>query len=99
MQLTLKEIRRDRVLLPLPWPVARAVGTLGDLQAAALPIAPPLTTDQVELLKSDNIADPKAPGLGALGVTPTAVEPILPTYLYRYRPGGQFSEEAMVSGA
>ena len=97
MQLTLKEIRRDRALLPLPWPLARLVGMLGDIQAAVLPIAPPLTTDQVELLRSDNVADPALPGLSALGVTPTAVEAILPTYLYRYRPGGQFSEDLAIA--
>jgi NADH dehydrogenase len=35
---------------------------------------------------------PGAPGLADLGVAPTALEPILPTYLYRYRKGGQFAE-------
>jgi NADH dehydrogenase len=99
MQLTLKEVHRQRALVTLPWPLARLVGTLGDIQAAVLPIAPPLTSDQVEMMQSDNVADPALPGLAALGVEPTAVEPILPTYLYRYRPAGQFSEAPMVSGS
>jgi uncharacterized protein YbjT (DUF2867 family) len=98
MELTLHQIQRRRLLLPLPWPVAKLVGTLGDM-AAMLPFPPPLTSDQVELLRSDNIADPAMPGLAALGVRATAVEAIAPTYLYRYRPGGQFADAPMVSGS
>lgn len=92
MELVLRETRRKRLLLPLPWPLASAIGVVGDIQASLLPIAPQLTSDQVELLKTDNVLSGSEPGLEALGVTPTAVDAILPTYLYRYRPGGQFAE-------
>jgi NADH dehydrogenase len=98
MQLVLKETQRDRLLVPLPWPLARLIGTLGDA-ASILPIAPPLTSDQVELLTSDNVASGQLPGLSALGITPTAVEAVVPTYLYRYRKGGQFAEAAMPVGS
>ncbi len=93
MQLVLKQTQRQRLLVPLPWPLARAIGTLGDLAAAISPFAPPLTSDQVELLTQDNVCSGALPGLTALGVTPTAVEAVVPTYLYRYRKGGQFAEE------
>ena len=43
-------------------------------------------------LRADNVVSPGAPGLAALGVAPTALEPILPTYLYRYRKGGQYAD-------
>ena len=92
MELTLAEIKRQRFLVPLPWPLASLIGVVGDVQARLLPIAPMLTSDQVELLKSDNVADPALPGLTALGIEPTAVEAIVPTYLYRYRRGGQFAD-------
>ncbi len=93
VELTLAEMRKSRVLLPLPWGVASLIGAVGDLQAKLVPIPPILTADQVEMLKSDNVADHGLPGLKALGVTaPTAVEGILPLYLYRYRRGGQFNE-------
>jgi uncharacterized protein YbjT (DUF2867 family) len=92
MQLVLAETHRDRLLLPLPWGVAGLVGALGDIGASLLPIAPPLTSDQVKLLHSDNVANPALPGLADLGITPTAVEAIVPTYLYRYRRGGQFAD-------
>lgn len=99
IEMTLAEIHKRRPLLSLPWPLAGAIGAIGDLQAKLLPLAPPLTSDQVAMLKTDNVVSAGAPGLKALGVAePTAVEAIIPTYLYRYRRGGQFAE-AMVSGS
>jgi NADH dehydrogenase len=94
MELMLRVIQRKRYLAPLPFPIAKAIGFLGDLQARLLPIAPPLTRDQVELLRSDNVCSGDHPGLGDLGIEPAAVEAIIPTYLFRYRPGGQFAEQA-----
>jgi NADH dehydrogenase len=81
-----------RLLLPIPFPIASALGKIGDLQAKLLPIAPQVTSDQVELLKSDNVANPALPGLAELGVSPTAVDAVIPTYLWRFRPGGQFAQ-------
>lgn len=71
--------------------MASLIGSLGDIQASILPLAPPLTTDQVEMLKSDNVAEAGLPGLAEAGVTPTAVEAVIPSYLYRYRKGGQYA--------
>jgi len=59
--------------------------------AGVVPL-PPITTDQVEMLRIDNVVAHGALGLADLGVTPTAMEPILPTYLYRYRRGGQYAD-------
>lgn len=92
LELILVETGRNRPLLPVPWPLAGLIGSLGDLQASILPLAPPLTTDQVEMLKDDNVADHGLPGLAEAGVVPTAVEAVVPTYLYRYRKGGQYAE-------
>jgi NADH dehydrogenase len=91
MVLLLKEIGRSRLLVPLPFAAARLMGMAGDLMAAA-GLAPPITTDQVALLRADNVAQPGAPGLAELGVAASALEPIVPTYLYRYRKGGQYAE-------
>jgi NADH dehydrogenase len=92
MEQMLEVIGRRRLLIPIPFPVARLLGRVGEL-AAVTPIAPPITTDQVELLKADNVTAPGALGLADLGVTASALEPIIPTYLYRYRRGGQYAEE------
>jgi NADH dehydrogenase len=91
MELMLTEIERRRVLLPLPWFAADLVGGLGDLAAIAL--APPVTSDQVKLLRADNVTSGQYPGLEALGITPTTLEAVLPTYLYRYRKGGQYADQ------
>jgi uncharacterized protein YbjT (DUF2867 family) len=92
IELICRETGRSPTLLPLPFPLARLIGAGGDVMAALTPFAPPLTSDQVELLRTDNVAAEGAPGLAELGVQPTALEPILPTYLYRYRRGGQYAD-------
>jgi NADH dehydrogenase len=47
----------------------------------------------VELLKADNVPDGQHPGLAELGVPATTLEAVLPTYLYRYRKGGQYADQ------
>jgi NADH dehydrogenase len=91
MELMLAEIGKRRFLAPVPWPVARLMGSAGDLAGAF--IAPPVTSDQVLLLKSDNVASGACPGLAELGITPTTLEAVLPSYLYRYRKGGQYADQ------
>jgi len=91
MEMMLAEIARKRILAPIPFPVASLLGKAGDAVAGFLP--PPLTSDQVELLKSDNVVSGAYPGLADLGVTPTTLEAVLPTYLYRYRKGGQYADQ------
>jgi uncharacterized protein YbjT (DUF2867 family) len=88
LEMILRETGRSRLLAPLPWFAAGLIGKLCDLS----PIAPPLTSDQVESLKTDNVADKGLPGLAEAGVVPTTVESVVPSYLYRYRKGGQYAE-------
>ncbi|HEV2363146.1 MAG TPA: complex I NDUFA9 subunit family protein [Caulobacteraceae bacterium] len=90
MELVLRQIGRRRLLVPVSFGAAMALGAAGDI-LAALALPPPLTTDQVRLLRADNVVSGLAPGLEALGVTPTTLEAILPTYLWRYRRGGQYA--------
>jgi NADH dehydrogenase len=92
MELLCRETMHHRLLLPVPFPVASVLGKVGDLQAKLLRMAPQITSDQVELLKSDNVANPALPGLVDLGVTPTALDAVIPTYLWRFRRGGQFAQ-------
>ncbi|HYZ22846.1 MAG TPA: complex I NDUFA9 subunit family protein [Rhodopila sp.] len=79
----LKNTRRDRPLVNVPMNVAR-------LQAQIMQYLPgkPLTPDQLLLLARDNIVSPGAAGLADLGITPTPVELVVPTYLSRFQPGG-----------
>ena len=91
MEKMLAETEQRRLLLPVPWPVARMLGRLGDLGAALIP--PPVTADQVESLKVDNVTSGQHPGLAELGIAPTSLEAVLPSYLYRYRKGGQYADQ------
>ena len=85
MQLTLKAVGRRRLLLPVPFPVM----ALPAFVAGFLP-NPPLTLDQLELLKTDNVCRAKASGFAELGLTPRAAEMIVSGYLAPFRPGGRF---------
>jgi NADH dehydrogenase len=92
MRLVLQVTGRKRPLVPLSFGAAGALGRIGDMIGSLGLIAPPITSDQVELLKADNVVSPGARGLADLGVAPTTVEAIIPTYLYRFRKGGQYAE-------
>jgi NADH dehydrogenase len=81
MELVLSETRRRRLLLPIPLAVAEIEAWFLE----KLPV-PPLTRDQVKLLEHDNVVSAKARTFKDLGLEPTAVEAILPTYLHQYRP-------------
>jgi len=96
-EITLAVIGRPRPLLDVPPPLAGLIGMAGDLIAflrGPLPmlLKPPMTTDQLALLGIDNVVADGAPGLAELGVAATALEPIIPTYLYPYRKGGQYAD-------
>lgn len=91
LEMILAETGQRRFLAPIPFPLASLLGKLGDLTSALIP--PPVTSDQVELLKTDNVVSGQYPGLAELGVSPTTLEAVLPTYLYRYRKGGQYADQ------
>jgi NADH dehydrogenase len=84
LELLLNEIGRKRWFIDVPFGLA-------ELQAKLISVLPnpPLTPDQVELLKRDNIVSPGALTFASLGIMPTPVEVILPTYLDRFRRGWQ----------
>ncbi len=84
----LKETHRNRPLITIPDGVARIQARLGELVPGK-----PFTRDQLILLGRDNVVSPGLHGLEALGITPTAIELVVPAYLDRYRPGGGKREE------
>jgi NADH dehydrogenase len=86
MELVLRTVRRRRPLVSVPWSIAR-------IQAAVLSVLPGrlLTPDQLRQLAVDNVVAEGAMGLADLGIVPTPAEAVLPTYLDRFRPGGQFA--------
>jgi uncharacterized protein YbjT (DUF2867 family) len=93
MQFTLATVERRRLLVPVPFALLK-------LQAAFLQFLPkpPLTPDQVELFKHDNIVSAAAREQGrtleALGIMPDPLESVVPDYLWRFRKTGQFRGRA-----
>ena len=89
LELMLHAIERRRLLVPVPWSLATALASV--LQVLPKPL---ITVDQLRQLKIDNVVSEAAEGerrtLAGLDIEPTSIEAILPSYLYRFRPHGQF---------
>ena len=86
MELLLTEIGRKRLLVPVPFRIMQA-------KAAFIQFLPgaPITPDQVELLKYDNVVSEGADGFAELGIEPRDIETVIPTYLDRFRIRGRFA--------
>jgi NADH dehydrogenase len=94
MQRMLTEIRRRRLILNIPFFAASIMGGVLDLvQTLTLGLFNNgmITRDQVRNLRADNVVAPGANGFAELGITPMAMGPVLPEYLWRYRPSGQYA--------
>ena len=89
MEFVLATTERSRLLVRLPFGLAK-------MQAWFMQFLPnpPLTPDQVELLRSDNVVSEQAirdhRTLQGLGIAPASYEAIAPSYLWRFRKTGQF---------
>lgn len=93
MQYILEVTDRDRMLLPLPFGLAKFKAFFLQFAPGALKLTP----DQVELLKTDKVVSDAAKAAGltlqGLGITPDSMEAIAPQYLWRFRPMGQFQRK------
>ncbi len=92
LDLIARETGRSFIYVPVPFFMLDIVGLL----FGWLPFAP-MTYDQAKLLRKDNVvkAGPDAASVGTfadLGLVPTPAEAIVPSYLYAYRPAGQYAD-------
>jgi uncharacterized protein YbjT (DUF2867 family) len=98
MQFLLATIERRRLLVPIPFALAKFQA--GFLQFLPKPL---LTPDQVELLRRDAIVSETAKREGrtleALGIEPLAMAAVVPSYLWRFRKTGQFKGQGPVIGS
>ena len=91
LEYVLQVTNRSRLLLPLPFGLAKT-------QAKILQLLPnaPLTVDQVTMLETDNVVSDEARAAGrtleGLGITPAPIEAVVPSYLWRFRKTGQFGK-------
>ena len=91
LELLFEVTSRRRLFLPIPFEIAKMMGKFLQI----LPNAP-LTADQVEMLKSDNVVSQDAIEQGrtleGIGIVPKTLATILPTYLWRFREYGEFEQ-------
>lgn len=93
MQEMLAVIHRRRILLNLPFWAARLIAFgLSAVQVLSLGLIrnTTLTADQIVNLRKDNVVSGDHKGFADVGVTPLAPEAVLPSYLWRFRPSGQY---------
>lgn len=92
MKLMLSVIRRRKLIHNIPFGRARLLArTFGLVEKVSLGlVSAPLTVDQVRNLAVDSVVSEDALGFADLGIVPVSVAAVLPEYLWRYRPSGQF---------
>ena len=83
LRFVLEATGQRKPLVDVPPAIARLQARVGEL----LP-TPPLTRDQLLMLERDNVVAEGAPGLRDLGISPKALEAVVPGYLARFRAGG-----------
>ncbi len=99
MQQMLGVISRRRLIFGMPFWVATMIATISQgVQGITLGLVPAqITRDQVANLRRDNVVSGEAKSFADLGITPTSLEAVLPEYLWRFRPSGQY--EAITASA
>ncbi|CAA2137158.1 complex I NDUFA9 subunit family protein [Hyphomicrobium sp. ghe19] len=93
LEATLRYADRRRLLLPIPFGLAKLMAILSSPLPNSLR---PITLDQVRLLQSNNVVSEAAKKEGrtieALGVErPASIDGIVPDYLERFKPKGQYA--------
>ena len=87
-------IQRKRILLDIPFGIADIFCPLvymaNKVTLNTIPLL--ITKDKIRQLKNDNIVSKEIPGFDELAISPRVLDAILPTYLNRYRPKGQFND-------
>jgi NADH dehydrogenase len=93
LEAMLKVTCRTNRLVSIPFSLASLIGSVASLVPF---VTPPITPDQVRLLKKDNVVSKEAEAEGrtlkGLGIAPTMVSSVLPSYLVQYRPHGQYTD-------
>lgn len=95
MQQMLDVIHRRRVIIGMPFFVAKIMaGVLDILKFVSFQLFsnPILTRDQLKNLRRDNVVGDGAKGFADLGIEPTTLDAVLPEYLWKFRPSGQYDD-------
>ncbi|MFP7672475.1 complex I NDUFA9 subunit family protein [Marivita sp. S0852] len=94
MEQMLTIIRRRRLIMNIPFFMASIMGAVSDLvNKISFSLIPSMITrDQVKNLRNDNVVSGQVKTFETLGIQPVTLESVLPEYLWRFRPSGQYSE-------
>lgn len=95
MATMLEVVQRRRIVIGLPRWIARIMaGVLDIVQFVSFGLIANkvLTRDQLRNLARDNVVGEGARGFDALGLAPVSMEAVLPDYLWKFRPAGQYAE-------
>ncbi|GLS86163.1 3-beta-hydroxy-Delta(5)-steroid dehydrogenase [Cypionkella aquatica] len=87
-------IRRRRLVINLPFVAGNVLANLLDFASfctGGIFHNSILTRDQLASLRSDSIVKPGAKTLADLGIAATDYASVIPEYLWRYRPSGQYA--------
>ena len=95
MQQMLEVIHRRRIILGVPFWIGKIMaGVLDIVKFVSFQLFPNhiLTKDQLKNLRHDNVVSDDAKGFADLGVEPAALDSVLPEYLWKFRPAGQYDD-------
>ncbi len=95
MQQMLAVIYRRRVIIGMPFFAAKVMAGVLDIMkfvSFQLFSNPILTRDQLKNLRRDNVVGEESKGLADLGIEPTTMDSVLPEYLWKFRPSGQYDD-------
>jgi NADH dehydrogenase len=86
-------VRRRRLVIGFPFWMGRVLAAItGVASSLTGGLAPqPVTRDQLKELTRDNVVSEGAKGLDTLGIAPSSMDAILPSYLWIFRPSGQYA--------
>jgi NADH dehydrogenase len=92
MKMMLGVIRRRRLIVGIPFGIASGMAAgMEFVETITLGLVPPqITRDQVRSLRADNVVSVSARTFADFGIDPVAPEAVLPDYLWRFRPSGQY---------
>ncbi|MFT5474505.1 MAG: hypothetical protein ACI856_002846 [Kiritimatiellia bacterium] len=86
-------VRRRRLVIGFPFWMGQVLAAItGVASSLTGGLAPqPVTRDQLKELTRDNVVSEGAKGLDTLGIAPSSMDAILPSYLWMFRPSGQYA--------
>jgi NADH dehydrogenase len=94
IQVMLETIRRKRLVIGLPFRLGSLMGGVTGLVSYVTGglVPQPITSDQVKSLRRDNVVGDGVKTFADLDIEPTAIEAVLSSYLWQFRPSGQYAE-------